>query len=198
MQQDNRSAVVVIGGGPAGLTAAYELQKRSSRHRPLVFEADKIVGGIARTESHNGYRFDIGGHRFFTKVSEVEDMWHEVLGGDFITVPRLSRIYYRDKFYDYPLKLINALVNIGPYESMRILLSYFKWQVRPYRKEENSGAFYGGLEIGGQLQTALAQIGIDQFRQTRFVKRDDAFFDLPNSVFIQVDANDLIAHFGKT
>ncbi len=137
MQQGDSSPVVVIGGGPAGLTAAYELQKRSRRHKPIVFEASKMVGGISRTESNNGYRFDIGGHRFFTKVKEVDAMWHEVLGDDFITVPRLSRIYYRGKFFDYPLKLINALVNIGPYESMRILLSYFKWQVRPFRKEEN-------------------------------------------------------------
>ncbi len=129
--------VVVIGGGPAGLTAAYELQKRSGRHTPLVYEASDMVGGIARTESHNGYRFDIGGHRFFTKVKEVEEMWHEVLQDDFITVPRLSRIYYRGKFFDYPLKLFNALKNIGPYESMRIMLSYFKWQVRPYKKEES-------------------------------------------------------------
>jgi protoporphyrinogen oxidase len=129
--------VVVIGAGPAGLTAAYELQKRSSKHRPVVFESSNMVGGISRTESNKGYRFDIGGHRFFTKVREVEAMWKEVLGGDFITVPRLSRIYYREKFYDYPLKLFNALVNIGPYESMRILLSYFKWQVRPNRKEDS-------------------------------------------------------------
>ncbi|MCA0271482.1 MAG: NAD(P)/FAD-dependent oxidoreductase [Proteobacteria bacterium] len=137
MQQGERSPVVVIGGGPAGLTAAYELQKRSSGHTPKVFEGSNMVGGISRTESNNGYRFDIGGHRFFTKVKEVEDMWHEVLKDDFITVPRLSRIYYREKFFDYPLKLFNALWNIGPYESMRILLSYFKWQVRPYRKEES-------------------------------------------------------------
>ncbi|KGB80927.1 FAD-dependent oxidoreductase [Rhodovulum sp. NI22] len=129
--------VVVIGGGPAGLTAAYELQKRSSNHRPIVFEASDMVGGIARTESHNGYRFDIGGHRFFTKVQEVEDMWHEVMGDDFITVPRQSRIYYKEKFFDYPLKLFNALINIGPYEAARIVVSYIKWQVRPYRDEQS-------------------------------------------------------------
>lgn len=137
MSNENPSPVVVIGGGPAGLTAAYELLKRSAAHRPIVLEGSHMVGGISRTESNNGYRFDIGGHRFFTKVQEVEDMWHEVLTRDFITVPRLSRIYYRERFFDYPLKLFNALGNIGPYESMRILLSYFKWQVKPYKQEES-------------------------------------------------------------
>ncbi len=137
MEDGKQDRVVVIGAGPAGLTAAYELQKRSKSHRPIVLEASDMVGGISRTESNNGYRFDIGGHRFFTKVREVEDMWHEILTDDFITVPRLSRIYYREKFFDYPLKLFNALTNIGPYESARIMLSYFKWQVRPFRKEES-------------------------------------------------------------
>ena len=96
-----------------------------------------MVGGISRTETNNGYRFDIGGHRFFTKVGEVEEMWHEVLGDDFITVPRLSRIYYREKFFDYPLKFFNALSSIGPYEAVRIVISYFKWQLRPHREEQS-------------------------------------------------------------
>ena len=129
--------VVVIGGGPAGLTAAYELGRRSDRHRPTVLEAGTLVGGISRTESHEGYRFDIGGHRFFTKVTEVEEMWHEVLGEDLITRPRLSRIFYRGKFYDYPLRIFNALGNIGAYEATRIMLSYAKWRVRPSATEDS-------------------------------------------------------------
>jgi protoporphyrinogen oxidase len=130
------SVVAIIGGGPAGLTAAYELQRLSRRHTPVVYEAGSLVGGIARTESYKGFRFDIGGHRFFTKVKEVEDLWHEILPRDLIVVPRMSRIYYREKFYSYPLKVFNALANIGPYETVRILLSYFKWKVKPSQEED--------------------------------------------------------------
>ena len=129
--------VAIIGAGPAGLTCAYEVQKLSPGRSVVVVEADRIVGGIARTESYKGFRFDIGGHRFFTKVGEVEAMWREVMGDEFIRVPRLSRIYYRGKFYDYPLKLANALGNIGPYEAGRIMLSYLKWRVRPSKTEDS-------------------------------------------------------------
>ena len=142
--------VVVSGGGPAGLTAAHELGRRSKRHVPLVLEAGTRVGGISRTEEHNGYRFDIGGHRFFTKVGEVEAMWREVLGDDFITRPRQSRIFYRGKFYDYPLRIFNALGNIGPYEAMRIMLSYAKWKAHPSR-EENSFEEWVINRFGGRL-----------------------------------------------
>ena len=130
------ATVAIIGGGPAGLTAAYELQKHSHSHHPVVFEESDQVGGISRTEVYKGYRYDIGGHRFFTKVKSVEALWKEVLPNDFLQRPRMSRIYYRSKYYDYPLKPLNALLNMGPYESVRIMLSYAKWKVRPSRTEE--------------------------------------------------------------
>jgi protoporphyrinogen oxidase len=99
--------VVIIGAGPAGLTAAYLLSKEGV---PVtVLESDGLVGGIARTVEYQGYRFDIGGHRFFTKIAPVEALWHELLGSEFIRVPRLSRIHYNGRFFDYPLKAGNAL-----------------------------------------------------------------------------------------
>src|SRR3546814_1347801 len=86
----------------------------------LVLESDDVVGGISRTVVADGYRFDIGGHRFFTKVPEVEALWHEILPDeDFMLRPRSSRIYYGGKFYDYPIKVGNALKNLGPIEAVR-------------------------------------------------------------------------------
>ena len=134
--QSDRRSVAIIGGGPAGLTAAYCLQKRGGQH-PIVLEETSQVGGIARTEVYKGYRFDIGGHRFFTKVEPVQKLWKEVLPNDFLRRPRMSRIYYRGKYFSYPLKVFNALNNMGIYESARIMLSYLKWKVRPHTEEEN-------------------------------------------------------------
>jgi protoporphyrinogen oxidase len=125
----------VIGAGPAGLTAGYLLAQRDVQ--VTVLEADDQVGGISRTESYKGYRFDIGGHRFFTKIEPVQRMWEEVLTEEFLTVPRLSRIYYRGKFFDYPFKAGNALGGLGPWESVRIILSYLKAHFRPSPVEEN-------------------------------------------------------------
>ena len=133
MNSQNPSCVI-IGAGPAGLTAAYEMVKKGIR--PLVLERSDLVGGISRTEQYKGYRFDIGGHRFFTKVSEVETFWHEVLGDEFIRVPRMSRIHYQGRFFSYPLEAWNAVSNLGLYESTRMVLSYLKWRVRPHRAEE--------------------------------------------------------------
>jgi len=122
--------VVIIGAGPAGLTAAYQLAK--SGHTSTVLEADAVVGGISRTVERDGWRFDIGGHRFFTKVQAVEDLWHEILAEDeFLQRPRKSHIYYRGKFYDYPLRPLKALRNLGPLEAARCAFSALWVRVRP-------------------------------------------------------------------
>jgi len=124
---------VIIGGGPAGLTAAYELAKHGERS--VVLEADQALGGLSRTCEFRGYRFDVGGHRFFTKVDYVQELWEEILGEDFLWRPRLSRIHYRGKLFDYPLKPLNALRGLGIFESVRVGLSYIKARVFPHRDE---------------------------------------------------------------
>ena len=125
--------VIIIGGGPAGLTAAYELNKSGIRSE--VFEKDDIVGGISRTVNYKGYRFDIGGHRFFTKVKVVQDMWDEVLRRDFLLRDRLSRIYYRKQFFNYPFEVKNAVFGLGIFNSLLIVLSYLRAQIIPIRPE---------------------------------------------------------------
>lgn len=122
------SSVIIIGGGPAGLTAGYELVKQDVKS--IILEKLHQVGGISRTVTYKGYRVDIGGHRFFTKVGEVQSIWHEILGNDLIQVQRLSRIYYEGKFYDYPLSLVKTLINIGPLRSLLILNSYLQARLR--------------------------------------------------------------------
>ncbi len=125
---------VIIGAGPAGLTAAYELGRRGAT--ATVLEADTIVGGISRTVERDGWRFDIGGHRFFTKVRRVEDFWHEVLDDDdFMLRPRMSRIYYNGKFFDYPLKAMNALKGLGIFEAVRCVVSYVGVRIRPPKNQ---------------------------------------------------------------
>ncbi len=126
--------VVVIGAGPAGLTAGRELARRG--HAPVVLEKDGIVGGLARTESYKGFHFDMGGHRFFTKVDEVQKIWREVLGSEFLRRPRMSRIYYDGTFFNYPLKPLNALAGLGVWRAVMVVLSYVRWQIAPYRRED--------------------------------------------------------------
>jgi len=130
--QNGRQHVVIIGAGPAGLTASYELMKHEIP--TTVIEKDSTyVGGLARTVEHKGYRFDIGGHRFFSKNQEVEDLWTEILGPEMLTRGRLSRIYYRGRYFAYPIKAANALWNLGPIEAVRCMASYAKARITPIK-----------------------------------------------------------------
>jgi protoporphyrinogen oxidase len=127
--------VVVCGAGPAGLTAAYILAKDG--YAVTVLESDDVVGGISRTAQYKQFRFDIGGHRFFTKIGPVQRLWEEILGEDFLDVPRLSRIHYSGKYFDYPLKPMNALQGLGLFEAAAIGASYLKAHFWPSPVEEN-------------------------------------------------------------
>jgi protoporphyrinogen oxidase len=130
MRDDQAVDVAIIGAGPAGLTAAYQLTKAG--YSVTVIEKDPVyVGGISRTVEHDGFRFDIGGHRFFSKSKEVVDLWNEILPDDFIERPRMSRIYYEGKFYSYPLRGFEALMNLGIWRSTMCMLSYAKAKAFP-------------------------------------------------------------------
>jgi len=126
--------VVIIGAGPAGLTSAYELTRKGIR--TVLLEKSDRVGGLARTETYKGYRFDMGGHRFFTKVERVQKLWEEMLGNDFRKIPRLSRIFYRGRFFKYPLDLFDTLTKLGLIESTQILVSYVGAKLRPHPEEK--------------------------------------------------------------
>jgi protoporphyrinogen oxidase len=141
--------VVIIGAGPAGLTAAWQLAKAG--HTSTVLEADSVVGGISRSAERDGWRFDIGGHRFFTKVKAVEEVWHEILDDeDFLTRPRMSRIYYNNSFFDYPLKPLNALKGLGLVEATRCVASYAWARVRP-PKDQTTFEGWTAARIGYRL-----------------------------------------------
>src|SRR5690606_510449 len=122
---------LIIGAGPAGLTTAYELTK-AGRSVAIVERDPVYVGGISRTVNYKGYRFDIGGHRFFSKSAAVEAWWTEVMGDEMLDRPRSSRIFYNGKLFDYPLRAGDALRKLGPVDALRCVLSYAWAQARPY------------------------------------------------------------------
>lgn len=127
--------IVICGAGPAGLTAAYQLGQKG--YKVTVLESDDVVGGISRTARYKQFRFDIGGHRFFTKIKPVQDLWEEILGDEFINVPRLSRILYNGRFFHYPLKAANAVMGLGVWEAGKIVMSYVKARLAPHKQEDN-------------------------------------------------------------
>jgi protoporphyrinogen oxidase len=127
------SSLLVIGAGPAGLTAAYEASRLGLS--PTIVESDSQVGGLARTVNYRGYRLDIGGHRFFSKVPLINELWQEILGENFLVRPRLSRIYYDNHFFNYPLKAFDTLAGLGPLEVALVCFSYTKARLFPHKDE---------------------------------------------------------------
>ena len=126
--------VVALGGGPAGLTAGYLVARKG---KPvIVLESTDQVGGIARTEVRDGYRFDLGGHRFFTKSKEVDDLWHEILSDEFLRRPRKSRIYWNGKFLEYPLQGMDVIRKLGPVDLSKAFFSYLWAAIKPKRRED--------------------------------------------------------------
>lgn len=131
-----RREVVIIGAGPAGLSAA--LESMEAGLRTTILECDpKYVGGLSRTIEHNGLRFDVGAHRFFTKSPEIIDRWHASLPNDFIRIRRLTRILYRDHFFQYPLRAGDALLGLGISQSVASIISYLRRQVSPIAPEKS-------------------------------------------------------------
>jgi len=125
---------IIVGAGPAGLSAGYRLSK--NRNIVEIFEGDSQVGGISKTVEYKGYYFDLGGHRFFTKMEDVNDLWNEILGQDFRKTPRLSRIYYRNKYFNYPITPANALFGVGMLQTFLIISSYVWIKIFPYKNED--------------------------------------------------------------
>jgi len=135
MTHENSETTLVLGGGPAGLTAGYLLGKLG--RDVVVLEAEGQVGGLAKTVERDGYRFDLGGHRFFTKALEVDELWHEVLGDEFLRRPRMSRIYWNNRYLDYPLRGPDVIRKLGPVELTRCMASYLVAAARPKGEEQS-------------------------------------------------------------
>ena len=128
----------ILGAGPAGLATANELVKHNTK-KIAIIEKNEIVGGLSRTENREGYRFDVGPHRFFTKNQMINNLWHDLLGKDFMPVDRLTRIYYRNKFFNYPIKAFDTFIKLGPVESFQALFSFSVSKLKPHK--ENAETF---------------------------------------------------------
>ena len=120
---DDKEHVVILGAGPAGLATGHEICMHSAK-RVTVLERNNFVGGLCNTREHKGYRFDLGGHRWFTKNEDLNNWFRRLMDGEYIWVGRISRIYYDGKFFDYPISYGNVLKNTGIPTILRAGITY--------------------------------------------------------------------------
>ncbi len=128
---------IILGGGPAGMAVAHELTRAGKK--PLMLDRDEAPGGLCRTVEFKGFLFDVGGHRFLTKYPEIERLWQDVMQNDMLRVTRMSRIYYRNKFFKYPLSAMNAFANLGPSEVLHCIISFIQYRLKPIESESFEG-----------------------------------------------------------
>ena len=133
---NNKKKILIIGAGPAGLTAGYVLSENGYQV-DILEKNQKYVGGISRTEEYKGFRFDIGGHRFFSKSSEINILWNKILPKDFIIRKRKSRIFIKKKFFNYPLDIIEVVFKLGIYESLVCFFSFIKAKIFPVKNPKS-------------------------------------------------------------
>ena len=148
---NNKKIAIIIGAGPAGLTASYELLKNTNI-KPIILEATCDIGGISKTINYKGNRIDIGGHRFFSKSDRIMKWWQNILpqGVDpekndkvMLVRNRLSRILYLRKFFDYPISLsFKTLSNLGIVRTIKIVFSYIKIIIFPIKHEKSLEDFF--------------------------------------------------------
>ena len=133
---NNQKKILIVGAGPAGLTAGYILAENGYKVE-IIEQNSKYVGGISRTEEFKGFRFDIGGHRFFSKSKEINLLWEKILPKNFRTRDRKSRIFFNKNFFNYPLDLIEVIFKLGIIESAICFFSFLKAKIFPIKKPKS-------------------------------------------------------------
>lgn len=128
-----KNKALIIGAGPAGLTAGIELLK-TGNFEATVLERDNVIGGLARTTEYRGCRYDIGPHHFITSSEKIETWWKDLMQGDFLEHKRFTRIYYNNHFFNYPLEPINVLEGLSLWECLRCMVSYIRYRLFPIKK----------------------------------------------------------------
>ncbi|OGG58888.1 hypothetical protein A2765_00720 [Candidatus Kaiserbacteria bacterium RIFCSPHIGHO2_01_FULL_56_24] len=199
---------VILGAGPAGMGAAWELYKQGAKHITVIDRNDR-VGGLARTVRFKGYYFDMGPHRFLTKYGEVEALWKEILGEDLLERPRVTRIYYRGRFFTYPLRITNALWNLGVWQSFLAGLSFFKAQILWRGKEPQNFAQWTTKTFGNRISRAFFRdytrkvwgIGADEVgtdwagQRIKPLKLRDLLGPIRDAILSRKEPEDIGAHF---